>query len=430
MAGKYMRSVSIIGVGDTPQGKFLETPELKDLSTYEMFAYACQEAMQDAGVKAKDIDELVYCEVVGLRTNGHVLGNHVQRMEWIGMKGKPGYHIENACATSYKAIESATNDIASGKCDIVLVAGSEMGQEFFGPWEHAYSVHPIKDIPGWWQVAMCAIDPAYHRFNGGPGSMPAAIDYGRSYLYENKNVTVEQYTAALNGIAIAERRAAALNPKAYCRTTYEQLAKDAGYASAMDYLNDPKNNPQASSINMRKAWASPHTNMAGAVILCASDIAQKFHKRPIEILACESASYSTAVADSHHKMNREAIQKAYDFSGVKPEEIDLLQCCDMLAWEDLMTAEDCGYLPKGEGWRYCAEGRTAFDGDKPINTHGGDLSAGHAYGVAGFPYFAEAVRQMRGECGERQMKVPPRTVMVRGMGGSVTTVATILRAQD
>jgi acetyl-CoA C-acetyltransferase len=92
-----------------------------------------------------------------------------------------------------------------------------------------------------------------------------------------------------------------------------------------------------------------------------------------------------------------------------------------------MAAEASGYLPKGESWKYFIEGRTAYDGDKPINTTGGRSSFGQAHGASGLAEVAEAVRQMRGLCGERQIKHPVKTAMIYGIGGGQTGTATILR---
>lgn len=126
----------------------------------------------------------------------------------------------------------------------------------------------------------------------------------------------------------------------------------------------------------------------------------------------------------------EAVRQVYDMTGVKPEEIDLLLSNDFVITSQLIAAEAAGYMPRGEGWKYFIDGRTAYDGDKPMNTNGGRTSFGHAHGASGLADVYEAVKQMRGQCGERQVKKLPRTVMLRGFGGGQNVSATILRNEN
>ena len=92
----------------------------------------------------------------------------------------------------------------------------------------------------------------------------------------------------------------------------------------------------------------------------------------------------------------------------------------------MLSAAECGYLPNGEGWRYAIEGRLAFDGDKPINPHGGRCNFGHAMGASGLADVYEAALQMWGLAEERQVKKQPETTMIRGFGGSQNVRTIIL----
>ncbi len=126
----------------------------------------------------------------------------------------------------------------------------------------------------------------------------------------------------------------------------------------------------------------------------------------------------------------EAVRQVYELTGVKPEEIDLLYANDFIISSQLVAAEASGYLPKGEGWKYFVEGRTAYDGDKPINTNGGRTSFGHAHAASGLADIHEAVVQMRGLAGERQVKKLPKTAMLRGFGGGQNLTAILLRTDE
>ena len=101
---------------------------------------------------------------------------------------------------------------------------------------------------------------------------------------------------------------------------------------------------------------------------------------------------------------------------------------DFIGSSAFLAAEEIGYLPKGEGWKYALEGRLAYDGDKPVNTNGGRTTYGHAFGASGMADIFEAVTQMRGEAGERQVQKKVKHAFLRGFGGAQNVRAIILRA--
>ena len=108
--------------------------------------------------------------------------------------------------------------------------------------------------------------------------------------------------------------------------------------------------------------------------------------------------------------------------------MDLLLVNDFIGPSAFLAAEEIGYLPKGEGWKYVLDGRIAYDGDKPMNTNGGRTSYGHAMGASGMADIFEAVTQMRGEAGERQVKKLPKYTFLRGFGGAQNVRCVILKA--
>ena len=165
------------------------------------------------------------------------------------------------------------------------------------------------------------------------------------------------------------------------------------------------------------------------MIVCAADIAKSFKQKPISVVDYATSTRTQRDPFCFHKMNVDVRDALYANADVKPEEIDFMETTVMTAGEQLDSAEVFGFLPQGKGYQYELDGRTCFDGDRPINTHGGDLSYGHSFGVCGLNWVGEAVMQLRGEAGARQVK-NARTGLVRGMGGAHTTVATLLRTQD
>ena len=103
---------------------------------------------------------------------------------------------------------------------------------------------------------------------------------------------------------------------------------------------------------------------------------------------------------------------------------------DFIITSHLVSAEIAGYLPYGEGWKYICDGRTAWDGDKPINTNGGRTSFGHAHAASGLADVYEACKQLWGECKEHQVKQMPKTAMLRGYGGAQNVAAIVIRTLE
>ena len=89
---------------------------------------------------------------------------------------------------------------------------------------------------------------------------------------------------------------------------------------------------------------------------------------------------------------------------------------DCFTWTEISNIEDLGFCEKGEGGQLVEEGRTALDGDIPINPSGGLKSFGHPIGATGVRMIYEVVTQLRGEAGERQVK-SPRLGLAHNVGG-------------
>ena len=94
----------------------------------------------------------------------------------------------------------------------------------------------------------------------------------------------------------------------------------------------------------------------------------------------------------------------------------------------LLELEDLGFCKKGEGGAFVSNQRTAPGGTFPLNTSGGGLSYTHP-GMYGIFLLIEAARQLRGECGERQVK-GAEIGLANGCGGSLSSCATVIMARD
>ena len=252
----------------------------------------------------------------------------------------------------------------------------------------------------------------------------AAEDYVRT-----RGITAQEMDDTLNWMAINNRRNAAKNPLALERTEFADIAKEKGFDNVMDYMRSPYNPKMGDFLRME--GVERKCDGAAAAIVCATEmipeIAKNLKHRPIEVLGVGSAACESTTPHFELRATEEAVRLVYEMTGVQPEELDLFFANDFIITSHLCAAEIAGYLPYGEGWKYICEGRTAYDGDKPINTNGGRTSFGHAHAASGMADVYEACMQMRGECGERQVKKLPKTTMLRGYGGAQNVAAVLLR---
>ena len=423
----YLRSVSIIGVGCTPFMYTVDREETNGLTEGEMFGYAALKAMEDAGVSPKDVDFYFHGEASPLNGSNYLTPN-IQVANWFGMKGKASIHHSEACCTGYYAIEEAVNAVASGKYNCVLSGCVEFGDAV------AVGNHPYKrekmTMEKFLQTTAWLYERGYTRsFMAG---QELIYDDAAEWYKRTRGITDEQMDDTLNHMCITNRKNASVNPLAIVQKTYEEEAKEQGFDDVMEYMRSPYN-PKMGDF-LRAAGLEIKCDGAAAVIVCATDMVDKYmgnksHK-PIEVLGVGCAACEAITPHFEVTATEEAVRQVYEVTGVKPEEIDVFYSNDFIITSHLVSAEIAGYLPYGEGWKYICEGRTAYDGDKPINTNGGRTAFGHAHAASDLADLYEAVHQMRGEAGKGQMKKIPKTAMLRGYGGAQNICTYIIRTAE
>ena len=417
-----MRSVSIVGIGATPFFNGISNPQYKGLTNGELFGYAALDAMKDAHVEPRDVQYFFHGSANPHVLNGCITPN-LQVADWFGMRGKGSISHSEGCCTGYIALEAAGFAVASGAYEVVLTGCSEQGTGM-----------PDGNTPDHKRTALTTevlfpdldsiFDRAYGRYlGGGPGMNHD--DWINFYAKEN-GLTQEQIDDVLNHQAYHFRRAAELCPRAIRRTPYEKLAKDAGYDDVWEYMKSP-NNPKMTQY-LRTSSDSCVADGAACCIVVPTEIAHQFTDKPIEVLATGASVLDAIVPHLEKKATAEAARQVYEATGLTADDMDLLYVNDFIGSSAFLAAEEIGYLPKGEGWKYALDGRLAYDGDKPMNTNGGRTSYGHAFAASGMADVFEAVVQMRGEAGERQIKKMPKHTFLRGFGGAQNVRATILRA--
>lgn len=112
---------------------------------------------------------------------------------------------------------------------------------------------------------------------------------------------------------------------------------------------------------------------------------------------------------------------------IRPEQIGYLHTHDCSHISGLTNAELSGYLPEGKGLTYAAEGRLRFDGDRPMSTHGGRHAFGHAWAASAGADTLEAMDQIRGRAGKKQIPTPPQIAVVHTHGYAMISTVLVLR---
>lgn len=423
------RSVSIIGIGITKFGDIDVTPELKNMSIQDMAAWACLEAMEDAGVTPRQIDKLVLGQVCAVNGNSQSIAPNHGMLEWLGMRGKASVHQSEACATPFDCFNEAVLEVASGRYDITMAVVSDSARHITHPDKPSHLFYPsnrYKEFYGReWPGGNTCQNTAWDRWTG--GTYTSFDQIGRHYIHE-AGITDEEFASAINGQSLTSREHGALNPKAFAQTKWQDVAKQRGFDDVNDFFKS-KYNPPLSEY-LRPSSFMMLTEGAAAIIVCATEIADQFRQIPIEVVNLAQYDLSVMNGKPTIDMNEGAAKEIFEITGYKPEDIEYFQTTDGDLTDALSSAESCGYLPKGEGWKFFRDGKTKFDSEKPMNTDGGHQAFGHAFGATGLATFGESVLQMRGQAGERQIQPAPKTSMMRGWGAGQSVTTYIFRTVE
>jgi acetyl-CoA C-acetyltransferase len=221
----------------------------------------------------------------------------------------------------------------------------------------------------------------------------------------------------LSAVAVKNHENGALNPDA-------QMRKVITLEQAMNAR------PIAEPLNLYDC--SLISDGAAAVVLCAADRAREFNDRPVKVLGVAQASDWVALDQKPDITTfaavRGAAQKAYAMAGLVPADIQFAELHDCFTIAEIVALEDLGFVERGRGGFFSAEGGTRRDGPVPINASGGLKSKGHPVGATGVAQICDVVQQIRCEAGDRQLK-RHSVGLAQNLGGSgATCVVTILGA--
>ncbi|MFG2392705.1 acetyl-CoA acetyltransferase [Streptomyces lavendulae] len=234
----------------------------------------------------------------------------------------------------------------------------------------------------------------------------------RRHMHEY-GTTLEQ----LASVAVQARANAATNPDAMFRAP---LTVDEVLSSEM--IADP----------FTKLHCCIRSDGGCAVLLVAQDLVPDTAKTPVWVLGTgTSVSHTTMSEWADFTVSPAAVsgRLAFERAGLSPADVDLAEIYDAFTYMTLVTLEDLGFCAKGEGGAYVEKGRLLREGEFPVNTDGGGLSACHP-GMRGLFLLVEAVRQLRGEAGPGQVTKRdghlPEVALASGTGGWFCSSGTVI----
>jgi acetyl-CoA acetyltransferase len=370
-------STCIVGVDESD-----EIGTLPGKSQLTLHVEAIHNAVRDAGLKVSDVDGVftagqhspaTIAEAVGVVPR-YVDGTTVGGCSFIIMVGHAMLALHH------------------GLCDVAVIAHGESGRSGVG-------VTPRRDtaLPGQYELPY------------GFGGAPTYFGLITTRHMHEYGTTLEQWAQ----VAVSTRQWAALNPK----------ARNRDPITIKDVLDS---RPVVWPFNILNICLV--TDAGGAVVMTRAERARDLAKKPVYVRGAGEGSEHVMVTQMRNltfsEATRLAGEKAFGMAGVSHRDFDHLMFYDAFTSGPPIMLESLGFCKPGEGVHYFEDGRSTPGGKLPINTNGGGLSYTHSgmYGI--FPII-ESVRQLRGECGPRQ--VPNvKLSLVNGMGGMLSAAGTLV----
>jgi acetyl-CoA acetyltransferase len=370
-------SAAIVGVAESDLGEVAA-----NMTAVDLMAQGVSRALGDCGLSLADVDG-VFAAATQSRMASMAL------CEYLGIQ--PKFHDTTYMGGSsfMTLVAHAQAAIEAGLCEVAVIAyGStqrtsgrnNVAPRDFNPYESPYK--PVL-----------------------PASAYALAASRHMYQY---GTTREQ----LAHIAVAARQWALLNPAAWEKSP---LTVDEVLAARM----------VSAPLTVRDCCLV--TDGGGAIVMTSAERARSLKQPPAFVLGVGETLSHLTISNMPDLTVTGALhsgQEAYRMAGLTPEQIDVVEVYDAFTITTLLFLEDLGFCPKGEGGPFVQHGAIAPGGRLAVNTNGGGLSYCHP-GMYGLFPLIEAARQIRGECGARQIK-DTNTAIVHGNGGVLSSQSTVI----
>ena len=377
------RHAAIVGVAESDLGR---TP---DKTVLQLQAQAAKAALDDAGIPKSQVDALF--------TAGTWAWSPAMMLaEYLGITPNyiDGTHIGGASFDAH--IGHAVAGIQVGLFETALIV--------YGSTQRSDRSR-IRHVP------VATLTEQYERPFGLPLPVGAYALAAMRHMHEF-GTTSEQ----LAEVAVATRKWAMLNEKAMLRDpiTIADVLNSRWIAEPLHLLD-----------------CCLVTDGGGAVVVTSARRAADARKPPVWVLGHgETVTHNTILSmpDLTQTGATQSGHTAFTMAGLTPQEIDVVEVYDSFTITVIMTLEALGFCRRGEGGAFVSNQRTAPGGAFPMNTNGGGLAYTHP-GMYGIFLLIEATRQLRGECGPRQVH-DARTALAHGTGGVFSSAATVILGRD
>jgi acetyl-CoA acetyltransferase len=372
-------NVWILGASMTKFGRY------PDKDVIDLGADAALAALEDGNVTIHDMDVLAagcLAEAAG------GVGQRLQKQ--IGQTGIPVFNVANACATGATAVRTVYLSIKAGEADMGLAVGLEqMGKVgLLGAANRARTDKKVYNPSGRYDSVMGTEGIL------GTSLMPGTFaQAGMEYAYEHDGVGFEQFAK------VAEKNHAhsTLNPLAQYQKAFSleevMTAEMIGYPNTL-------------------LMCCPTGDGAAAAVLVSEErlrsLSPEQQRRAVKIAASVLTSdpwdERGQVQFDVNTLTRRAADKAYEQSGVDPQDLDLVELHDCFATAELLHYDNLRLCAPGEAGKFIDERGPWRDGAIPVNVSGGLLSKGHPLGATGVANIYEVTTHLRGEAGDRQVE--------------------------
>jgi acetyl-CoA acetyltransferase len=375
--------VAIVGVGESD-----EIGRLPHKSALQLHMEATRNALADAGIEKREVDAVF--------SSGRNMANDVP--EYLGIPPRFVGGTQVGGCSFILHVEHAMAAIRAGLCEVALITHGESGYSRIG-----------MPAPRWGE------DSVNWQFELVYGSSGPATGYGLAATrhMHQYGTTSEQ----LAEVAVATRKWAALNPRAFLR---DPITVDDVLSSRL--ICWPFHLLDCCLV----------TDGGGAVIVTSAERARDLRQQPVYVLGTGECVTHQMVSQMPSFASWDAArvsgERAFAMAEVRPEDVDVAQLYDAFTIVPILALEALGFCKSGEGGPFVSGQRTAPGGAFPMNTNGGGLSYTHT-GMYGIFTIIEAVRQLRNECGPRQVQ-DARIALCHGAGGQWSAAATMILSNE
>jgi acetyl-CoA acetyltransferase len=394
------RKVFVVGVGMT---KF-EKPGARDWDYPAMVKEAGTKALADAGIGYAEVEQAVAGYCYGESTSGE------RALYELGLTGIPIYNVNNNCSTGSTALFLAKQLVEGGLADCVLAAGFEKMEKGSLGAKYMDRINPMDKH----MMLMMEL----RQFAPAPPAPQLFGNAGREHM-EKYGTKAESFAR----IGWKNHKHSVNNP--YSQFQDEYSLEDV-LGSKMVY--EP----------LTKLQCCPTSDGAGVAVLASEDFVRKhgLFANAVEIAGMGMATDFSSTFDEKsciklvgYDMTKKAAEKAYQQSGLGPEQVGVIELHDCFSANELVTYEALGLCPEGKGGELIDSGAVTYGGKWVVNPSGGLISKGHPLGATGLAQCAELNWQLRGQSEKRQVSGLKAALQHNlGLGGAA--VVTIYRKAE